>query len=103
MGPGQNETFLKYCQNAYQIEGNDACNNIVANILRTDTPLIPGLESKRQNIFSSEKRHVAYQFKGNGAPLKQIFFPYTYLQPMECVKRTNIELFRNMVMLHNLS
>ena len=68
-GRGQNETFSKYMygQIAYQIEGNDAYNNMVANILRADTPSAPGLGSKCQSSFSPESSYVAYQFKGNGA------------------------------------
>ena len=32
-GQGQNKTFSEYCLVAYQIKADDACSNMVANIL----------------------------------------------------------------------
>ena len=47
---GQNLPFSGYGQVAYQIEGNQECSNMVANMLpTTPTPLTLGMESKGQN------------------------------------------------------
>ena len=44
--------FLEYSQVAYQIKGNDACNNMVANILTIDPSLDPGrVKSSEFNFF----------------------------------------------------
>ena len=56
---GQTSTVSEYGHVAYHIKGNDACSNMVANILPADTPT-------NAHIFS-ESSHVAYQIKGNGA------------------------------------
>ena len=64
-GRGQKKTFSVYGHNAYQIKANDACSNMVANILPTDTSTTQGLGSKGQTISFSESRHVSYQIKGN--------------------------------------
>ena len=45
----------------YQIKADDASNNMVANILPTDTPSTQGVGSKGQTIYFSESSHVAYQ------------------------------------------
>ena len=37
-GKGQNSTFSEYGHVAYHIKGNDACSNMVANILPADPP-----------------------------------------------------------------
>ena len=50
---------------AYQINAGDFCNNMVANILPTDTPLTQGVGSKGQTIYFCESSYVAYQIKGN--------------------------------------
>ena len=60
-------TFSEYGHVAYQIKGNEAYNNMLANILPFHTPLTPGLGSKGQFLFFSESSHVAYQIKGNEA------------------------------------
>ena len=54
--------FSEYDHVAYQIKGNDACSNRVANILPTDISLTLWWG---QNIFS-ERSDVAYQIKENG-------------------------------------
>ena len=95
--------FSEYGHVAYQITENDACSNMVANILPVDTPMAPRAGSKGlclkvamlhikgmekrvpckhilcpythprppglgQNVRkNSERNHVAYQIKGNGA------------------------------------
>ena len=43
--------FQKYGHVAYQIKADDFCNNMVANILPTDTPLTQGVGSKRSNYI----------------------------------------------------
>ena len=58
--------FSEYGHVAYQIEGNDTCNNVVANILPVDPlPMTLGMGSKGQNYTCSEHGHVAYQINGN--------------------------------------
>ena len=54
VGRSPNSTFSEYGHVAYQIKGNDACSNMVANILSVDTTSTPGVGSKGQNIFFSE-------------------------------------------------
>ena len=41
MFQGKNKTFLEYGHVAYQIEADDACRYMVANILSTDIPSTP--------------------------------------------------------------
>ena len=50
-GRGKNLTFTEYGHVAYQMKANDPCSNMVANILPTDTLLVPGVGSEGQNIF----------------------------------------------------
>ena len=57
--------FSEYGHVAYQIKADDACSNMVANILATDRPSTQGVGSNCQTISSSESSHVAYQIKGN--------------------------------------
>ena len=51
----------------YQIKGNGACSNMVANIFPVDpTPLPdPGVGSKGQNATFFEHGHVPFQIKGD--------------------------------------
>ena len=65
-GQGQNSFFSEYSYIAYQITGNEAYSNMIANILPADTPLSLGVSQKGQKTFFSESSHVAYQIKGNG-------------------------------------
>ena len=44
--------FRIYGHVAYQIKGNEAYNNILANVLPLPTPLIPGFGSKGHFFFS---------------------------------------------------
>ena len=57
--------FSEYGHVAYQIKANEACTNMVKNILHTDTPLTSWVGSKGQTISFSESSHVAHQIKGN--------------------------------------
>ena len=43
---GQNQSFLEYGHVANQIKADDACSNMVANILPTDKTLTPGWGQK---------------------------------------------------------
>ena len=44
-GQGQNYFFSEYGYVAYQIKADNACSNMVANILSTDTPSTFGVRS----------------------------------------------------------
>ena len=57
--------FSEYGHVAYQIKADDFSNNMVANILPTDTPSTQGVGSKGRTIYFCESSHVAYQIKGN--------------------------------------
>ena len=57
----QKSTFSEHGHVAYQIEGNEAYNNILANILPLHTSLVPGLGSNGH--FS----YVACQINGKEA------------------------------------
>ena len=65
MGPRPKLSFLEYGHIAYQIKADNACSNMIANILPTDSPLTQGVGSKDQTIFFCESSHVAYQIEGN--------------------------------------
>ena len=60
-------SFFRIWSVAYQIKADDAGNNMVANILPTDTPSTQGVGSKDQTIYFSESSHVAYQIKADEA------------------------------------
>ena len=60
----KNRLFLDYGHVAYQSKADDACSNIVASILPTDTPSTRGWAQKVKP-FISESSHVAYQIKEN--------------------------------------
>ena len=64
MGRGQTSTFSEYGHVAYQIKGNDACSNTVANSVHTLS--IPEVGSKVKTLFSEGSRDT-YQIKGNEA------------------------------------
>ena len=59
--------FSEYGHVAYQIKADDAGNNMVANILPTDTPSTQGVGLKGQTIYFSESSHVAFQNKADDA------------------------------------
>ena len=52
-------TFSEYGHFAYQIKGNAAYNNILANNLLLHLFLTPGVGSKGKFVFFSESSHVA--------------------------------------------
>ena len=66
-GRGQIKKIMNICHVAYQIKADDAGNNMLANILPTDTPSTQGVGSKGQTIYFSESSHVAYQIKADDA------------------------------------
>ena len=47
---------------AYQIKADDACSNMVANSLPTDTPSTRGWDQRSSHIFFSESSLVAYLY-----------------------------------------
>ena len=63
-GRGKNQAFSEYGHVAYQVKAEDAgSNNLVANILPTDTPSTQGWGQKvKQYIFL---KVVAYQIKAD--------------------------------------
>ena len=66
-GLGQKHTFSEYGHVAYQIKGDDAGSNMVANILPTDPPLTQRVGSKGHSMYFSKSSHVAYQIKADDA------------------------------------
>ena len=64
---GQNSTFPEYVNVAYQINENQECSNMVANILPADLPLPQtlGIRSVGQNSTFPEHVNVAYQINKN--------------------------------------
>ena len=54
MGPRSKLNFSEYRHVAYQIKDDDAGNNMVANILPTDTPSTQGVGAKGQTISFSK-------------------------------------------------
>ena len=78
---GQNSTFSEYGHFAYQIKGNDACVNMVANVFFISPTPSPGPGDRVKGLISTftEYCHVAYQIKGTDAcsTMVAIFF----LQP----------------------
>ena len=81
---GGAEAKIKLFQ-AYRIEGNDACGNMISNILPVDPicprPSDPGEGSKGQNSTFSEHGHVAYLILGNDE-CKHIFCPYSVIHTL---------------------
>ena len=65
MGRRPKLNFSEYGHVAYKINADKFCNNMVANILPTDTPSAQGVGSKGKTIYFCESSHVLYQIKGN--------------------------------------
>ena len=61
-----NINFSEYGYFAYHIKGNEAYNNMFANILPLHTSLTPGVGCQHVFIFS-KRINVAYQINGDGA------------------------------------
>ena len=64
---GKNIFFSGSGHVEYQIQGNEAYDNIQSNILPLHIPTTPRIGSKGQNSFFSDGGHVAYQIKKNEA------------------------------------
>ena len=94
--------FSEYGHVAYQIKADYFCNNMVANILPTDTPSTQGVGSKGQTIYFCESSHVAFQVKGLSTEhheSKYAVFTHTN-DPWGRVKRSYYFSFLKVVMLH---
>ena len=83
MAPPQGHgDFSEYCHVAYQIKGNEAYNNMLANILPLYTHYDPLVGVKRSFLFISESNHVHIKLMGmkHRKPRKQnILSIYTHL------------------------
>ena len=66
MGPRSKLSFFRIWS-CCMSNADDAGNNMVANILPTDTPSTQGVGSKGQTIYFSESSHVAYEIKADDA------------------------------------
>ena len=92
---------------AYQIKGNDACMNMIANSLPVTPPppqpLGMGSKALGQNLTFSEQSHIVYQIKGKDKcsnMLSLIMFLHTPLTPGVGLIGQNILL--KVVKLHNI-
>ena len=65
MGPRPKLNISEYGHVAYQIKADIVCSNMVAHILRRNTPLAQEVGSKGQAIYFCESSHVACQIKEN--------------------------------------
>ena len=76
----KNSTFSEYGHVAYQIKGNNAYSNMVANILPTGIPLIPGVGTIGKHIFILKIASLPIKLKGTEriAPTKRMFCSYTH-------------------------
>ena len=94
--------FLEYGHVAYQIKADDAGNNMVANILPTDTPSTQGMGSKGQTIYFSESSLVAYQIKANNAGSNMVanILPTDTPSTQGWGQKVKLYLFLKVVMLH---
>ena len=96
--------FSKYGHVAYQINADDVCSNMVANILSTDTALAQGVGSKGQTIYFLWKENFMLHIKLKGiehrAPWKQIYCHYTYQRPLGWGQNVIFLSFLKVVMLH---
>ena len=57
--------FSEYGHVAYQIKGNEAYSNMLANNMVLHLLLTPGVGSKGSFVFFSESSHVAYGINWN--------------------------------------
>ena len=80
---GQNSTFSEHGHFVYQIEENQECSKMVANILPANPTHPMTLGVKRSNSTFSEKCHVAYQIKGNHKCISVVvnILPADHLHP----------------------
>ena len=72
--------FSEYGHAAYQINGNEKYNNMLANSLPLDTPSTPGVGSKGQLVFSFlkvELLHIKLKVMKLRTPCRQMFCTFT--------------------------
>ena len=91
----QNFNFFVIWSVAYQIKGNDAYSNMVANILPAYTPSTPVVGSKGQYIFFWKIVMLHIKLKGMECrePCKQIFTTYNTLYPWDGGQRVKTFFF----------
>ena len=99
---GHSSTFSEYGHVSYQIKGNVACSNMVANILPANPHPFPTLRvgSKGQNSTFSEHGHVAYQINWNHECSNMVAHILPADPPPTLGCGQNSAFFQNMVMLH---
>ena len=93
-GRRQSSTFLEY-GHALQIKRNDAYDNMGANILQDRHTLDPRDEIKGRNIFSLKvvMLHIKLKEMECRVPCKQIFCPYTHINPWGGVKSSKQDCY----------
>ena len=98
----KNKFFSEYGHVAYQIKADEAGNNMVANMLPTDTPSTQGVRSKGQTINFSESSHVAYQIKADDAGSNMVanILPTDTPSTRGWGQKVKLYLFLKIVMLH---
>ena len=67
-GRGQNYFFSEYGYVVYQIKADNACSNMVANILPTDTPSTLGDEVKPYLFVKVAMLHIKLKGAEHKAP-----------------------------------
>ena len=83
----QNSTFAEYGHVSYQIKGNDAYNNMLANCCQYTHPL--HLEQCQKAIFlKGVELHIKLMEIKHRTPCRQIFCPFTHPQPLNWVRRS---------------
>ena len=107
LSKGQNSTFSEHGHVGYQIQGNDACSNMVANILLADPHLRrpPGWDQKvKIQLFQNmvmlhiKLKECYMQQHGNKNILAAEPPPPSPSHPGG--QKVKIRLFQNMVLLH---
>ena len=102
MGGEEAKTFSAYGHVVYQLKGNDACSNMVANIL----PVVPspfpdpGDGVKIPLFQNMVMLHIKLKGIRNAATCKHKFCLYTHLRPLGWGQRSKHFFFLKVVMLH---
>ena len=80
--------FSKYGHVAYQMEGNEAYNNMIANILHLHTPLDPfgGVKRSFFSFLEEVMMHSKLTGMKHGRPCKQMLCPFAQHRPLDWVK-----------------
>ena len=73
-----------------KLKGNEAYNNMLANVLPLHTPLTPGVGSKGQFFFFSESNHIACKINGNEAEntLQAYILPFCTPMTPDAIRRS---------------